>query len=93
METAPLGPLGYAVLEQYRELAQAAVGNVLARLRAELPPDGGPPVVGYVYDERDVGRTPLQAGNWVTLGVVTAGETTTFVEVNVGTGAVRERRL
>lgn len=87
----PLGMLGYAVLEQHGEAARDAVTRVLARMRATLPPDGRRCLVGRVYDEREVVREPLQAANWVTLGEIVCAGMTTFVDVNVRTGATRER--
>jgi hypothetical protein len=91
MEGRALGALAYAVLEQHSASAEAAVTRVLARMRRELPPDRQPHLVGFVYTAHEVVRQPLQVGNWVTLGEVGDTEATTFVEVNVGTGATRER--
>ncbi len=91
MEPLALGNLAYAVLEQHGAAVETAVVRTLERLRAPLPPARAQQVVGTVYGEREAVRQPLQAGNWVTLGEITTAGATTFVEVNVATGATRER--
>ena len=79
------------VLERHGAAAEAVVASILERVHAVLPPDRVQHVVGSVYGEREAVRQPLQAGNWVTLGEIAAAEAITFVEVNVATGATRER--
>lgn len=91
VESLPLGDLAYAVLEQHGAAAEAAVATILERVRAALPPDLVTDVMSSTYGGREAAREPLQPGNWVTLGEVAAAAAITFVEVNVATGATRER--
>jgi hypothetical protein len=92
MIAPPLGTLAFAILEQHGAAVEAAVASILEQERAALPPDRRAHVAGYVYGEREVARQSLQTGNWVTLGEITTGVATTFVEVNVATGEMRQRR-
>jgi hypothetical protein len=96
MKMAPLRELAYVVIERHGETARRALDRAMARRGAPAsppptkPPDQAPRFVGYAYDERDLARQPLKPGNWVTVGEIRAAETTTFIEVNVGTGETRE---
>lgn len=91
MENPALGDLVYAVLEQHGAAVDAAVADILARARATLHPDQAQHLLGGVYIEKQAVRQPLQPGNWVTLGEVEGAAGVTFVDVNVATGAIRER--
>ena len=87
----PLGPLAHAVIEQFGELADSAVVNAVEQRRARVADAlGGRRVLGHVFTDSELADQPLRAGNWVTVGAVREGGTTTLVEFNLGTWEARE---
>jgi hypothetical protein len=87
----PLGPLAHAVIEQFGELAHRAVGTAVERHSARVAgAAAGPSILGYVFTDQELADQPLRPGNWVTIGAVHDGATTTLVEINLGTWEARE---
>jgi hypothetical protein len=87
----PLGPLAHAVIEQFGELADDAVVKAVEQRRARVADAiGGRRVLGHVFSDSELASQPLRAGNWVTVGAVRDGGTTTLVEFNLGTWEARE---
>ena|SRR3712207_6702290 len=87
----PLGPLAHAVIEQFGELADSAVVSAVERRKARAADAlGGRRVLGHVFTDTELADQPLRAGNWVTVGAVREGGTTTLVEFNLGTWEARE---
>jgi hypothetical protein len=92
MKPTRLGPLAYAILEEYGSVVQAAVDDVVMRTRAGVAPDVQRDINGRVYDVEAV-RQPLLEGNWVALGEVAATTTMIQIDVQVSTGEIRERHI
>jgi hypothetical protein len=87
----PLGSLAHAVIEQFGELADSAVGRAVEQRRALVADAvGGRPICGHVFTDAELADQPLRAGNWLTVGAVRDGVTTTLVEINLGTWEARE---
>jgi hypothetical protein len=87
----PLGSLAHAVIEQFGELADNAVIRAVEQRRARTADAlGGRRVLGHVFSDAELAGQPLRAGNWVTVGSVRDGGTTTLVEINLGTWEARE---
>jgi len=87
----PLGPLAHAVIEQFGELADEAVVSAVERRQARAADAGrGKRVLGPGFTDRELAGQPLRAGNWVTVGAVREGGTTTLVEFNLRTWEARE---
>jgi hypothetical protein len=87
----PLGALAHAVIEQFGELADSAVVRAVEQRRARAADAvGGKRVLGHVFSDTELADQPLRAGNWVTVGAVRDGGTTTLVEINLGTWEARE---
>ncbi len=87
----PLGPLAHAVIEQFGELADEAVVSAVERRKARAADAvRGKRVLGHVFTDRELADQPLRAGNWVTVGAVREGGTTTLVEFNLRTWEARE---
>jgi hypothetical protein len=84
---APLGDLAHAVLEQFGERARHALGRALARRGSSSN------TLAFIYGEGELARQKIQPGNWVTMGEVVADGAATLIEVNIGSGASRERLL
>lgn len=91
LQNQPLGPLAHAVIEQFGELADDAVDRVVEQRRARVADAvGGRRILGHVFTDTELADQPLRAGNWVTVGAVREGGTTTLVEINLGTWETRE---
>jgi hypothetical protein len=87
----PLGPLAHAVSEQFGDLARRAVGSAVENRRGRTAEAvGGRSVLGHVFTDQELAGQPLKAGNWVTIGSIRDGSTTTLVEINLGTWEARE---
>jgi hypothetical protein len=87
----PLGLLAHAVIEQFGELATDAVGTAVERRRTRSADAvGGKRVLGHVFTDAELADQPLQPGNWIAVGAVRDGRTTTLVEINLGTWEARE---
>jgi hypothetical protein len=87
----PLGPLAHAIIEQFGELADDAVDRAVEERRARVADAvGGRRILGHVFTDSELADQPLRAGNWITVGAVRDGGTTTLVEINLGTWEARE---
>jgi hypothetical protein len=90
-ENQPLGPLAHAVIEQFGELADDAIDRAVEERRARVADAvGGRRILGHVFTDTELADQPLRAGNWLTVGAVRDGGTTTLVEFNLGTWEARE---
>ena len=90
-QNQPLGPLAHAVIEQFGELADGAIVRAVELRRAGVADAvGGRRILGHVFSDAELADQPLKAGNWVTVGAVRDGSTTTLVEINLGTWEARE---
>ena len=83
-DARPLGALAEVLTEDYSWQVRLAVEQIAVR--------AGCPGQARVYDASEAGRQWLQPGGWVRLGEVVIDGVVAFVEVQVGTGAIRERR-
>jgi hypothetical protein len=86
----PLGSLAQAAVEQFGDLAKRAVARAVEHRGGRDLAAGGRQIVGHVFSERELEDQPLKPGNWLTVGIVREGTTTTLVEINVGTWETRE---
>jgi hypothetical protein len=87
----PLGLLAHAVLEQYGDLAIDAVGTAVERHRTRVADVlRGSRVQGHVFSDAELAGQALRAGNWVTIGAIRDGGTTTLIEINLSTWEARE---
>jgi hypothetical protein len=91
LNNQPLGPLAHAVIEQFGELADDAVDRAVEQRRARVTDAlGGRRILGHVFTDSELADQPLRAGNWLTVGAIRDGGTTTLVELNLGTWEARE---
>jgi hypothetical protein len=87
----PLGALAHAVIEQFGELATDAVGSAVERRRVRAADAvGGRRILGHVFTDAELADQPLKAGNWIAVGAVRDGGSTTLVEINLATWEARE---
>jgi hypothetical protein len=96
MNTATsLGPLAYAVIEQYGDLARKAVALSVGRRQAACLADGVAyrtcSIIGHLFSEDELALQYLQAGNWIAVGCISDGTRQMAIEINLTTQAVRER--
>lgn len=90
-QNQPLGPLAHAIIEQFGEIADDAIVQAVEKRRAGAADAvGGRRILGHLFTDAELADQPLRAGNWVTVGAVRDGGTTTLVEFNLGTWEARE---
>jgi hypothetical protein len=92
---AGLGPLAYAVIEQYGDLARTAVASSVGRRQAACLTGSGPQsnctIVGHLFSADELSLQSLQSGNWLAVGCISDGSHHLAIEINLTTQEVRER--
>ncbi len=90
-----LGPLAYAVIEQYGDLARSAVALSVGHRQAACLAENGAyrtcTVIGHLFSEDELSLQYLQPGNWIAIGCVSDGSRQMAIEINLTTQEVRER--
>jgi hypothetical protein len=90
-----LGPLAYAVIEQYGELARTAVAASVGRRQTACLAESGAyracTVIGHLFSEDELSLQYLQPGNWIAVGCVSDGARQLAIEINLTTQETRER--
>jgi hypothetical protein len=91
----PLGPLAYAVIEQYGDLAETAVTDAVRWWQTAngCADANGCAITGHLYGDDELATQPLQPGNWLSVGLVGDGVHQAVVEINLSDGRVREKVL
>ncbi|MGH2531295.1 MAG: hypothetical protein ACRDJW_03210 [Thermomicrobiales bacterium] len=91
----PLGPLAYAVIEQYGELARTALTDAVRwRQMANGCVDGGTCAIsGRLFADEELASQPLQPGNWLSIGLVGDGVQQAVIEINLTDGRTREKTV
>lgn len=87
----PLGTLAHAVIEQFGDRAQHALGSVAEKRRTRNAFEKRR-VSWRLLSEQELANQPLRPGNWVTIGAIREGGKTTLLEFNLSTWEVREVR-
>lgn len=93
----PLGPLAYAVIEQYGELAESALTDAVRWWQSAHGGDGGDgsacAITGRLFGEDELANQPLQPGNWLSVGLVEDGVQKAVIEINLTDGRTREKSI
>lgn len=91
----PLGPLAYAVIEQYGDLARTAFTDAMrGRQTARGCVDEDACVItGRLFGEDELASQQLQPGNWLSIGLVGDDVQQTLIEINLTDGSTRQKAL
>jgi hypothetical protein len=93
MSAAPLGALAEVILEQYGELIEAAIEDVLRRRTPRSPRDfaiAQEPQI-HQFDSEELAQMQLQPGSWVTVGKVGDIQPRVLIDINLSTWEWREK--